>query len=140
MYPTSLESALALGPSATLDGNHVRKRIAESQSKISGIDTQIRDLQSRRATEHSNLVSLQHLTAPNSLPPELLGEIFSLSTGPGKDLDITSLSQVCHYWRQVAHSTPGFWTQCSIKVKPVARETHVAGIKAWLDRSSDLPL
>ncbi|KAJ7715574.1 hypothetical protein DFH07DRAFT_974139 [Mycena maculata] len=109
------------------------------------IDSQIRELESLRAEEHANGASLRDLIAPvKSLPA---GRNFSLSildasrSGiPDPKMDIFALSQVCHHWRQVSHGTPAFWTTCLIRVKPTPSEVHVAGVKAWLERSSDLPL
>ncbi|KAJ7749596.1 hypothetical protein DFH07DRAFT_721187, partial [Mycena maculata] len=84
---------------------------------LSDIDSQIRELESLRAKEHANGASSRDLIAPvKSLPVELLVEIFSLSIldaslsgTPDSKMDIYTLSQVCHHWKQVSHGTPAFW-------------------------------
>ncbi|KAJ7137749.1 hypothetical protein C8R44DRAFT_727962 [Mycena epipterygia] len=148
----SLEFALALGNShsssdAGLDRTQISRLIAESELKISGIDSQMRDLECLRAKEHSTIAFLRRLRAPapiDRLPAELVVEVFLFSTDKQfneRPMKIIRLSQVCHYWRQVAHSTSRFWTKCRIRIKEnCPSEAYIAGIKMWLERSSNLPL
>ncbi|KAJ7137748.1 hypothetical protein C8R44DRAFT_336264 [Mycena epipterygia] len=129
--------------------------IAESESKISNLDSQISSLNSQithvrtlRVNERNRLATLKYLTSPlHVLPMELLGEIFWFTIAPvrghyvlGNSNAIVPLSQVCHYWRMVAHSTPRFWTEFRLDVMTPPNESYIAIIKSCLDRSLRLPL
>ncbi|KAJ7709451.1 hypothetical protein B0H17DRAFT_1028042 [Mycena rosella] len=49
-----------------------------------------------------------------------------------------TLSQVCRYWRQVAHGTPRLWAEFSVVILDFPCDA--AGIRAWLDQSARCPL
>jgi hypothetical protein len=56
-----------------------------------------------------------------------------------------ALGRICRRWRSIAYNTPKLWTSIHIFV-PIEREGSefwpalLDGMKAWLDRSGDLPL
>ncbi|KAJ6618875.1 hypothetical protein B0H10DRAFT_1218527 [Mycena sp. CBHHK59/15] len=146
---SSLESTPTLGNSS-FDRSQIRRLINDSESSILSIDSQIgdlhsqiRDLQCLRAKEHTRIMLL--MAPVHALPAELLVEIFrfSLAVHPimvPRPKRIIPLTQVCHYWRQVAHSTPRFWVKCEALLNATPSDTYVAGMKAWLEYSAQLPL
>ncbi|TCD61502.1 hypothetical protein EIP91_008368 [Steccherinum ochraceum] len=70
------------------------------------------------------------------LPPETLGEIFALHADNTEIFveDCTIIpSHVCHYWREVALSTPRMWTR-------VAIDRKLERVEAFLERSKQVPL
>ncbi|KAJ7024332.1 hypothetical protein C8F04DRAFT_1132179 [Mycena alexandri] len=125
--------------------------IAECESKISSIDAQIAKLQSLRAIERNKLGKLKYHSTPlHVLPLEMLSEIFKFFV-VAADNDLADneivvvphaalLSEVCHYWRQVALGLPSLWSELTIGVVERPEEKHIQGIRAWLARSSPLPL
>ncbi|KAJ7766801.1 hypothetical protein B0H16DRAFT_373449 [Mycena metata] len=126
--------------------NHSDGFIVECESKISSIDAQIAGLQSLRAIERNKLGKLKYRSTPlNVLPLEMLSEIFKFSVAAANQDDLLPravvLSEVCHYWRQVALSLPSLWSELTIEVN-VERpaEGYVQATRAWLARSSPLPL
>ncbi|KAG5716663.1 hypothetical protein E4T56_gene16354 [Termitomyces sp. T112] len=104
----------------------------------------------------------QAFIAPiNRLPPEVLTHIFfcslennaydlgtkgppvfrrfpKISISPGGSSDPMVLAQVCMLWRAIALSTPLLWSQFSIYCS--RKQQIIPILKAWLERSSDLPL
>ena len=56
-----------------------------------------------------------------------------------------ALGRICRRWRRIAYDTPELWTSIHVFV-PIEREGSefwpalLDGMKAWLDRSGDLPL
>ncbi|KAJ7481186.1 hypothetical protein B0H11DRAFT_1235637 [Mycena galericulata] len=106
-----------------MDGANAGHFIAESESEVA---------------EPSNRSSVAQ-----KLPPELLIEIFSLTTTPirtNKLIDnynaVVFLSQVCKDWRQVAHETPHLWTDLCIIIPDYPSDV----IKTWLGHSAQRPL
>ncbi|KAJ7461502.1 hypothetical protein FB451DRAFT_1497303 [Mycena latifolia] len=104
-------------------------------------------LESGSTIESSIDSELQPLQSPiRVLPTELLGEIFWFYIAPVRKASakprenahaILLLSQVCRDWQQVAHGTPGFWTDLSVFVD---HPGEVAKVQTWLERSAHLPL
>ncbi|KAJ7461523.1 hypothetical protein FB451DRAFT_1095826 [Mycena latifolia] len=150
MHRTTSLVALVNTPSSTARAgqNQIYEQlIAESESKIADIDSQMQDLQCLRSQEQRNIVLWRNLIAPiNALPTELLVEIFLFSLplqyfAERDNNTIIRLSQVCHRWREVAHSTPFFWAEFHIKIEEDSpSDAYIAGMKAWLDRSLNLPV
>ncbi|KAJ7292757.1 hypothetical protein C8J57DRAFT_1490247 [Mycena rebaudengoi] len=146
----SISSALLLGHSATASfEKHARELIREAETNIARLDSQIRDLECLRDKERGVIASLRMVLVPiRKLPVELLREIFMLSVEHRPSWmivqsikEILGLSQVCAHWRRVAHNTPRLWTSC-LRFRPSKplSDTHVAGTKLWLERSTPLPL
>ncbi|KAJ7481206.1 hypothetical protein B0H11DRAFT_2024674 [Mycena galericulata] len=125
--------------------------IAESELKISNIDSQFEHLQSMRAAEYKKIAALKYLSSSlHGLPTEVLCEIFLYTVAPVRTKKkltvienpnaILPISQVCHFWREVAHNTPHLWTDLCITVTTYPSDAFIAGIKTWLGRSRQLPL
>ncbi|KAF8208541.1 hypothetical protein K438DRAFT_276654 [Mycena galopus ATCC 62051] len=81
----------------------------------------------------------------HALPVELLAEIFKLTIrDPTHIKDAFRVSQVCVDWRQIAQTTPRLWTE-PIRVDLRTRshdldQVYADGLKAWLTRSTPLPV
>ncbi|KAF8187008.1 hypothetical protein K438DRAFT_1495810, partial [Mycena galopus ATCC 62051] len=78
----------------------------------------------------------------HTLPVELLAEIFKLAIdGHTHIKDAFQISQVCSDWRQVAHSTPRLWTRrLRVDLRSDYSEVYAEGLRAWLARSTPLPI
>ncbi|KAJ7481190.1 hypothetical protein B0H11DRAFT_1235787 [Mycena galericulata] len=132
-----------------MDDPIVERLVAESESKIADIGSQIEHLQSLLTKEYNKLAELKYSTIPiHVLPMEILSEIFSISIVPIRPDGVLSdnhdvslyLSHVCRYWRQVALGTPRLWTQLYIPILECPTAAYIDGIKTWLGRSMQLPL
>ncbi|KAF7354740.1 F-box domain-containing protein [Mycena sanguinolenta] len=117
----------------------VERFIEESELKIASLESQI-------ARERACSAALRHLFSPiHTLPVELLAEIFDLAI-PGEQRhvrDALRISQVCSYWRHVAHSTPRLWTRpMNIYIRQGrggdGEQAYADGLKTWLQRSASL--
>ncbi|KAF8194307.1 hypothetical protein K438DRAFT_1588186, partial [Mycena galopus ATCC 62051] len=110
-----------LPPTPTFE-SQAKILIAASEANIAHIESQIRDLESLRNRERGIIARLRMAIAPvHKLPAELLAEIFRSAKWPrGSVTDmlpdrksriqrVQRLSQVCSYWRSVAHNTPRLW-------------------------------
>jgi hypothetical protein len=82
-----------------------------------------------------------------SLPAELVAAIFERCIPvalrdvlPSKLRAPLQLTQVCHSWRILAHSTPSLWTSLTLLVIHDSRESYLQFVKEWLDRSATMPL
>jgi len=124
----------------------VRRLIQQSESNLKTIDAEIARLHSLidaqyrlRELERHNLASLRAKIAPiRKLPVELLAEIFVLSLQT--DSSPFCVSHVSQHWRRVAHSIPRLWHQLSLKPPQALPDGYLDLTKAWIDRSSPLPL
>ncbi|KAF7357566.1 hypothetical protein MSAN_01353000 [Mycena sanguinolenta] len=75
-----------------------------------------------------------------TLPVELLAKIFELFIDDNTHIrDVYLISRVCSHWRQIAHSTPQLWTR-PLTVDLCKEKDIADGLKAWLARSTPLPL
>ncbi|KAK7040511.1 hypothetical protein R3P38DRAFT_2894851 [Favolaschia claudopus] len=120
----------------------IKALIAASEDKIAQIDSQIRDLRSKRARESGFIAQLKPaLSWIHKLPDEMLTNIM-------RDACTTVqsafwLSQVCPYWRELTHRIPALWTgQLPLQFLTVANPLpeHIAFIKEYVQRSNPLPL
>ncbi|KAJ7626617.1 hypothetical protein DFH06DRAFT_1481072 [Mycena polygramma] len=123
--------------------------IAASEANIARIESQIRDLERLRDMERGVIARLRMAIAPiHKLPTELLVEIFLyvhhnagrfLYTRTAVIKLVHVLSQVCAYWRRVAHTTPQLWIRCvDMVVSKPPTDAYIAGMKGWLERSAPL--
>ncbi|KAJ7166378.1 hypothetical protein C8R43DRAFT_193380 [Mycena crocata] len=146
---------LASGQSTTANFESQAKRLIEtSEANIARIDSQIRDLMRLRDRERGIIARLRLVIAPiHKLPAELLVEIFLVATkslvttkswSPFDQTErrvVHTLSQVCAYWRRLAHTTPQLWTgYLATTLKKTPSENYLASMKQWLERSSPLPI
>ncbi|KAJ7286311.1 hypothetical protein C8J57DRAFT_661703 [Mycena rebaudengoi] len=122
---SSSDSSLDLPENAVFDQGRIRGPVVKSELK-----------------ERVHTARLQNLSASvNALPVELLVHIFTAAESLYYyEIPVIGLSQVCFYWRQVVHSTPRLWSFFSFTVDETPSELSIAGAKAWLDRSAQLPL
>ncbi|KAJ6554894.1 hypothetical protein DFH09DRAFT_1165833 [Mycena vulgaris] len=149
-----------MDPTILLLGQPSASRIFESQAKtlieasdsanIARIESQIRDLVRLRDRERGVIARLRMAIAPiHKLPAELLVEIFRLATDHASFTrkhainKIHALSQVCAYWRRLAHTTPQLWTVShgmTMTLRATPTDSCIAGAKSWLERSAPLPV
>ncbi|KAJ6458648.1 hypothetical protein C8R47DRAFT_1162940 [Mycena vitilis] len=137
----------------TCDKAHIHVLIEAKRTKISTLESQIGDLTRLREAAMSELAVLQLMISPiGKLPTELLAEVFHLVVPPEQfstaNHDNTDkivhaalkVSQVCCYWRRIAHSTPQLWVdgfRVSTSRKP---DLDLEQTTAWLERSHPLPI
>ncbi|KAF5351453.1 hypothetical protein D9757_012049 [Collybiopsis confluens] len=79
----------------------------------------------------------------SDIPRELISEIFLFFCTEFLPLSLPPqllLTQICAYWRAVAHRTPRLWTQLSMNMRTGKFPHHTELITAWLKRSGSLPL
>ncbi|KAJ7082966.1 hypothetical protein C8R44DRAFT_822657 [Mycena epipterygia] len=135
-------------PSRTFE-SEAKSLIEAAEANIARIESQIRDLVRLRDRERGIIARLRLVIAPiHKLPAELLVEIFQLAktghyTWNRKDTinKIHALSQVCAYWRQLAHTTPQLWTEnFQVVLKKTLTDEYLASAKGWLERSAPLPI
>ncbi|KAJ7776758.1 hypothetical protein DFH07DRAFT_951375 [Mycena maculata] len=148
MDPTIL--ALGQASRATADFEWLaRNLIAAAEENIARIESQIRDLIRLRDRERGTIARLRIAIAPiHKLPAELLAEIFLLVANNGYGMtrwetinEVQVLTQVCAYWRQVAHTTPRLWIGAvDNRVEKTPTDNYLACTKGWLERSTPLPV
>lgn len=108
--------------------------------------------ESDRHSIDSNGASPQGILPPiHTIPPELVGEIFTKCLEDGKDpiyksvpsvttkseVSPFTLSYVCRRWRNFALSTPTLWSSVSLYEPKMA---HIPLVDLWLQRSGNCPL
>ncbi|KAJ6455381.1 hypothetical protein C8R45DRAFT_1082443 [Mycena sanguinolenta] len=125
----------------------IERLIEESESKlIISPESQISTPIELRDRDRAYVVALRSLISPvTKLPVELLAEIFHLTIRDDDRhvWDALGISQVCSYWRQIAHSTPRLWTGPMEVYLRQGRgsdgeQVYVDGLKTWLQRSAPL--
>jgi hypothetical protein len=128
----------------------IERLIEESELKIASLESQISTLVELRDRESACAAAFRHLISPiSTLPAELLVEIFVLAVHYNTHItDAFRISQVCSYWRQVAHATPRLWTGriwvddffewADDLERAEAEQVYVDGLKDWLARSVPL--
>ncbi|KAJ7682290.1 hypothetical protein DFH06DRAFT_1119562 [Mycena polygramma] len=137
----------------TYDKAHIQVLIETKRTKISTLESQIRDLTRLREAAMSELAVLQLMISPiGQLPTELLAKVFHLVVPPEQfsasnqdDTDkiiraALKVSQVCRYWRRIAHGTPKLWVdgfRVSTSRNP---DLDLEQTTAWLERSHPLPI
>ncbi|KAF7337971.1 F-box domain-containing protein [Mycena venus] len=149
LYSEIMETSVSSsspGPDAYFEQN-IRNLIQQSESNLQAIDAEIARLRSLlevqyhlRELEHEKLASLRSEIAPiRQVPVELLAKIFLLSLETESSSQLC-ISQVSQHWRRVAHSTPRLWCRLSLEPPYELPDDYLDLTKAWIDRSSSLPL
>ncbi|KAJ6455385.1 hypothetical protein C8R45DRAFT_592248 [Mycena sanguinolenta] len=124
----------------------IERLIEESESNIISPESQINTPIELRDRERAYVAELRNLIFPiTKLPVELVAEIFHLTIrGDDRHVwDALGISQVCSYWRQIAHSTPRLWTgPMEVYIRQGrgsdGEQAYVDGLKTWLQRSAPL--
>lgn len=116
VYPTHLISIDDVRKYVARETQKQRLTVLRAQSKI------------------IQLYAFQNAFAPpNSLPPELLRQIFSyLNHPPGRNANLIRATHVCKQWRTVALADPALWSSFALHNADCVRECLV--------RSKDMPL
>ena len=92
----------------------------------------------------TDIYGLDSVQGPiNTLPPEILGEIFLYCLPPRVWKPPTPnireapmlLCRVCSYWRELAFSLPMLWSSFAGSYGNVLQAGHVSLIQLWLERS-----
>ncbi|KAK0207697.1 hypothetical protein IW262DRAFT_1418887 [Armillaria fumosa] len=116
---------------ATLDGHllSLRQSLSRLESLTALIQTQI---DSTSTAKHQ----FESISAPiRRLPRDILLEIFSLSFSRGARDYPWTLGHVCHWWRDIVHSSPMLWSVV-VLVPPYNPDI----IETQLQRSGNVPL
>ncbi|KAK7038795.1 hypothetical protein VNI00_010683 [Paramarasmius palmivorus] len=97
---------------------------------------------SKQTPDRTNLHTPRSSSSINSIPSEILADIFELCQPQGdwKDPLIPTLERivaVCSHWRAVALAAPYLWSQIKL-YDP--KEMHVSLVQSWLERSRTCPL
>ncbi|KAJ7113020.1 hypothetical protein C8R44DRAFT_797078 [Mycena epipterygia] len=138
---------------ATLEAD--RARIATLDAQIFDLERSLLSLRNERQTVQARLDA--HFYPVLTLPDEIVSEIFRgtlpeypLSPPIYGLLSPTSLSQICHQWREIALSTPMLWRAMSFTVpEGISLEANVLPrrilhlldvLKTGLSRSGSCPL
>lgn len=142
-----LPSSMAV---AHVEKEHIQRLIEAKKTNISSLESQIQDLTRRWQAEIIDLANLQMMVIPiGKLPTELLATIFQLGitmrqTDPRDIVDKPHrVSQVCRYWRQIAHTTPQLWIDgfsFFVNRHHIDSELNLAQTTAWLERSHPLSI
>jgi hypothetical protein len=120
MYSTQLAHAVSLASCLPAD---------DALLALPAIDAALRQLSSLR----NALISSTHARSPiQTLPPELLVNILSLSAGPHAHARFAQLSLVCRSWASTIFGAAALWTKPSFH--------SVQATKTLLRRSGDAPL
>ncbi|KAF7351088.1 F-box domain-containing protein [Mycena sanguinolenta] len=144
MDPTNFLNAL---PTTQTSESRAQAKllIKAAEANIACIESQMKDLERLRDQERGIITRLWMAIAPvHQLPPELLAEIFLIVhedvypfSRKGRVQKVQALSQVCAFWRSVAHTTPRLWTESlSVKVDETPTADYVSFVKEWLERSA----
>ncbi|KAF7351330.1 F-box domain-containing protein [Mycena sanguinolenta] len=122
-----------------------RARISEIDAKISSLKESIRVLTAEklRTQEYLDSYAYPVLTLPNEITSEIFLKFIPEYPFPPPltgSLSPTTLTYVCHRWREIALSTAALWR--GILVPVIFRdEPHLLSIlESWLSRSGCLPL
>ncbi|KAF5335191.1 hypothetical protein D9611_010919 [Ephemerocybe angulata] len=126
-----LNNRTALDP---LEIKSIRHEVQVRTQAIERLQLELQKLESERAAWQSLLSPLRR----NSIPPEVLGEIFGYvvlateSTKPRRS-QVNVLCRVCKAWRDVALGIPSLWVQLDDIV--VQNHLDVAKVRSWLSRA-----
>ncbi|KAF7366768.1 F-box domain-containing protein [Mycena sanguinolenta] len=138
--------------SRTPTAEEIAQRTAE-RTQIEQLDAQILDLENSLQTLRNARNSLQQklddYTYPIlTLPPEIVADIFghyllpyplcSRAFGPRSP---TTLSRICHSWREIALSTPTLWRAISLYISSSTDlPKRLECLQSWLALSRSCPL
>ncbi|KAF7357436.1 F-box domain-containing protein [Mycena sanguinolenta] len=166
--PFSIHAILAQQTERTSGSStaQIKDLIAESDSRVTSIQTEIAALKSQiaalaelSARESAAGEVLRFLIAPiRKLPVELLAQIFVLTirdSDPSQRWykqhtvhirDAYRLSHVCRLWRNIACNLPRLWTgpiEASFSLEfdsAEKEEIYADGLRVWFARSEPLPV
>ncbi|KAJ6488357.1 hypothetical protein DFH09DRAFT_379967 [Mycena vulgaris] len=128
--------------------------IDELESQVALIDEARASLKLRREALMQSVKTHKALLSPmRRLPPEILGEIFSLVVHATFHFgDISEVlppvtrhapwlfTRICRYWSAVALSTPALWSMIFMHLDRVGERGAVPLAKLCLQRSANVPL
>ncbi|KAF9450730.1 hypothetical protein P691DRAFT_809564 [Macrolepiota fuliginosa MF-IS2] len=133
------------------------QRLEALTATISELQDSLTALQLQRDTLNTQLTNYKAAISPiRRLLPEILQEIFiqCLPATHNPIMDSREvpllLNRVCHFWRQVAYTTPRLWSSIHISIPETSlsmrfgsirtKSPALSDISAWLSRSGALPL
>ncbi|KAF8186241.1 hypothetical protein BJ912DRAFT_904907 [Pholiota molesta] len=144
--PSLLHSSLMVSPD---EEQTIRETIHDINTTLTSVDDEITrvratlsTLEEYRSTLQTTLAQHQVALSPTrTLPPEILGEIFlfvlsdatlewpGISGVSGDDMPWV-LCKICKYWRAVAISVPGLWSNIRLNFQ---NSTRIEGSQHLLD-------
>ncbi|KAF7366417.1 F-box domain-containing protein [Mycena sanguinolenta] len=124
----------------------IQVHVAKTQAQICDLKRSITELRTEQAVAQQRIDSHKHypvLTLPNEITSEIF--IHSLPTYPAYPplvgaLSPTSLTQICHKWREVALATPALWRAIEFRRDSGRSEEYSFQIEKWLNRSHSCSL
>jgi hypothetical protein len=134
-----------------MESSPIISYIEELESQIALLDEATAALQLRRADLLQSVKFHKSFLSPvRRLPPEILGEIFSLVVHAGfpddRDLPVTQyapwlFTRVCRHWSAVALANPSLWSMIYLNLDDRRGELGAVSLtKLRLQRSGNLPL
>ncbi|KDQ60129.1 hypothetical protein JAAARDRAFT_596663 [Jaapia argillacea MUCL 33604] len=112
---------------------HVRRHlVSDIDGRIARLALLEEEVASLRRSIEDDLVSI---ALHRTLPPEILGEIFSLAVDKDTWRFPITISQVCRQWRTIVHQYPRAWTLIRIN-----RRSTLRLLRFWLGKSGVCPL
>lgn len=128
----------------THDTSLVHTAIADAESTLKQLDTNIARLQENRIDCLEKLLKLKALMAPiRRIPPEIMAEIFWWSLPDNPSPSVSSppllLGRICSGWRTITLSTAKLWSSLTMTPPEIAQSTEIA-MKTWLTRAGSCPL
>ncbi|KAF5335091.1 hypothetical protein D9611_010879 [Ephemerocybe angulata] len=117
----------------------------ELQLGVLKVEGEIRQLGLQLGILKAEREMYQALLSPlrrNLLPPEILGEIFSISVSTSTklswDRQLNTLCRVCRAWRDAALAMPALWAHVEGLYIDAPMKLNVARVREWLKRSGSV--
>lgn len=143
--PSALETALLRTSIANMmpQLQRLEEEVARVRCVLEGLEGYRDELRTYRRF-HERVLSPVRM-----LPPEILEEILldhladecEKAQGQTYRNAISTLGQVCQYWKQVSHATPQIWARINFgSNRPSSSDISIKKVELWLQRSADFPL
>ncbi|KAJ7319303.1 hypothetical protein DFH08DRAFT_713752, partial [Mycena albidolilacea] len=145
--PAPVAHLLLNVPPNSIEAGITTSYIGELESQIALLDKAPASLQIRRADLVQSVKTHKAILSPiRRLPPEILGEVFSLILETTFHFDLISehapwlFTRICQRWSAVALATPALWSKIFLDLDRVEGQDMVQLINTYLQRSAKLPL
>ncbi|KAF6765385.1 hypothetical protein DFP72DRAFT_867666 [Ephemerocybe angulata] len=124
--------------STTIHQLEVQLGVLKAEREIHQLELQLEILKAEREMYQALLSPLRR----NLLPPEILGEIFSISVSTSTklswDCQLNTLCHVCRVWRDAALAMPALWAHVKGLYIDAPKKLDVARVREWFKRSGSV--